>query len=376
DSAREVHAQKDSPIIIFSDLHMGNGKKNDDFKKNAEVLKFALDEYYKKNYNLILNGDIEELQKFTMSSIHKTWPDIYNVFDKFDKTGRLTKITGNHDDSILHEENDKKYNEEQAIKLFTQKNQPPMFIFHGHQASIYYKYLNKLNTILLRYIVNPLGIKNFSKKSNYMKKMRVENRSYNFSRKNKIVSIIGHTHRPLFESMSRADSLHFTIETLLRSFRTADSEKQTVIARQIKELKNKYDECIKTKPHNEPASLMYSKGIAVPCLFNTGCTIGKRGITGIEITSEKISLIHWFDSRVSNRFLFDPAYSPNHLETQPHIYRVVLRSDRLDYIFDSIKLLGKSDSDVTPDTSISFTENKWNTNKEPLEIKQSLTFPY
>jgi hypothetical protein len=108
---------------------------------------------------------------------------------------------------------------------------------------------------------------------------------------------------------------------------------------QIKKLKQSYDRCINTKSDYEPASLMYSKGIPVPCLFNTGCVIGKRGFTGIEITSKEIMLVHWFDSRISSRFLTETDPEPEPLNDFPSIYRLVLRKDKLDYISDTVNLL-------------------------------------
>ncbi|MDC7227561.1 MAG: metallophosphoesterase family protein [Spirochaetales bacterium] len=344
-SAPVFSVEKDRPLIIFSDLHMGNGKKNDDFKNNGELFTKALkDHYLAKNFTLILNGDIEELQKFEMNKIRQYWKQTFEIFDGFSKENRLIKIIGNHDDKLLTGLTDCRYDEKQAARFTIPDSDVPIFIFHGHQASVYYKYLNRLNTILLRYIVNPIGIRNFSKKFKHHKKMRIENRSYNFSRNKKLISIIGHTHRPLFESLSRADSLHFSIENLLRKYRKAGNRKRMIIAARIKDLKRKYDDCTESKPDYEPASLMYSSGIPVPCLFNTGCAIGKRGITGIEITTETISLVHWFDSRISNRFLFDSELQPVPLNENSPIHRVVLREDSLDYISDSINLLSNSEA--------------------------------
>ena len=151
--------------------------------------------------------------------------------------------------------------------------------------------------------------------------MRIENRSYNFSRANKLISIIGHTHRPLFESLSRSESIHFEIETLLRTYRSADNNERNKIASRIRDLKHKYDLNMNSKPDIEPASLTYSRGIPVPSLFNTGCTIGKRGITGIEISEQNIALVHWFDSRVSSRFLFDSDLKAEKLDPAPAIHR-------------------------------------------------------
>lgn len=39
----------------------------------------------------------------------------------------------------------------------------------------------------------------------------------------------------------------------------------------------------------------------IPCLFNSGCVIGKRGVTAPEIEEVNIRLVHWFDSRISKK---------------------------------------------------------------------------
>jgi hypothetical protein len=41
---------------------------------------------------------------------------------------------------------------------------------------------------------------------------------YGFSSRRKIVSIIGHIHRPLFESLSKIDTLKYRIEQLCRHY--------------------------------------------------------------------------------------------------------------------------------------------------------------
>ena len=362
--AQEMQITDESPLIIFSDLHMGDGRSGDDFKKNGSLFNEVLEKYYNsKNFTLVLNGDIEELQKFRINDIRIQWHETFGIFDAFAKENRLIKIIGNHDDPAGTGTRDKRYDEKEAVKFRAENSSVPIFIYHGHQASVYYRHLNRLNTILLRYIVNPLRIKNFTKKFRHEKKIRIENRSYRFSRNNQLISIIGHTHRPLFESMSRADSLHFEIENLLRKYRKANEKKRIKVAARIKELKTKYNDCVNSKPEYEPASLMYSSGIPVPCLFNTGCAIGKRGITGLEITSDSIALVHWFDRRISNKFLFDSELETEVLETDSPMHRVVLRKDRLDYISDSINLLGGSAPEVkikNPEAKVFFYKTKDN----------------
>ncbi len=59
-------------VLVISDFHMGNGGRTDDLIRNASLLKDLLKEYYLPNdYHLILNGDIEELQRFSLSCLRK-----------------------------------------------------------------------------------------------------------------------------------------------------------------------------------------------------------------------------------------------------------------------------------------------------------------
>lgn len=86
-----------SRIVIFSDLHIGNGKRLDDFKKNAGLFIWVLNRYRQLGYSLILNGDIEELQRYRLREIQESWPDLFWLFDRFQDSGRLMKVVGNHD---------------------------------------------------------------------------------------------------------------------------------------------------------------------------------------------------------------------------------------------------------------------------------------
>jgi len=113
-------------------------------------------------------------------------------------------------------------------------------------------------------------------------------------------------------------------------------------------------------------SSLYAEHLPVPCLFNSGCAIGKRGLTAIEIEDGHIALVHWFDTRRDgrptggrrggvrrarerqpargrrprrSRALVPPeAESTRRLGDTPY-YRSVLKRDRLDYVFSRIRLL-------------------------------------
>ncbi len=76
-------------MVVFSDLHMGDGGPRDDFRFNAELVRSALHGYYlPKGFSLVLNGDIEELQRFRLPAIRSRWGDIFRLFAEFRRSTR------------------------------------------------------------------------------------------------------------------------------------------------------------------------------------------------------------------------------------------------------------------------------------------------
>ena len=83
-----------------------------------------------------------------------------------------------------------------------------------------------------------------------------------------------------------------------------------------------------------PGSL-YNQDILLPCLFNSGCVIGKRGITGITIEDGNISLNQWFNTFQKNRYFKYHEASAKQIENTDY-FKMVYRNDQLDYIFSRI----------------------------------------
>ena len=84
DQMASLDIRSGGKVLVISDFHMGNGGRTDDLIRNASLLKDLLKEYYLPNdYHLILNGDIEELQRFSLSAVQKQWKKLYSVFDRF-----------------------------------------------------------------------------------------------------------------------------------------------------------------------------------------------------------------------------------------------------------------------------------------------------
>jgi len=326
-----------SKVLIISDLHMGSGSR-DDLNRNGEMLICMLEEYYFKNgWILVLNGDIEELQKYSLDNIREKWAEMYRVFNLFYKENRLYKIIGNHDELLLLKKDN--FPLHSVIKIET--GIVPAFVYHGHQLSKIYVKFNKLIGFGIRYILKPLGIKNISDSRNPHKQYDIEKKAYEFSLANNCLSIIGHTHRPLFESLSRFDYIKFEIEKLCRDYPLSQGEARIQIENEVKELRKELGKLKKKEKRDMLRQSLYGDELPVPCLFNSGCALGKKGINAIEITNIDIALVYWFTEGKSKKFVMRGGYKIDGVQGKPYC-RAVINHNKLDYIYAKVKLLGNN----------------------------------
>ncbi|NTV61673.1 MAG: metallophosphoesterase [Chlorobiaceae bacterium] len=340
-NAKPIQLEQSSKVVILSDLHMGNGGRRDEFRRNADLVRTMLSGYYLPGkYSLVLNGDIEELLKFPLESIDHEWGDFFDLFLKFEQNGFFWKTYGNHDAELLEE---KGYRLAPWLveSLRFHYGNDTMLLFHGHQASILlwetYPLVSRAIVLFLRYVAKPAGIRNFSTAYNSRRRFAIEKSIYEFSNQSKIVSIIGHTHRPLFESLSRVDFLNFRIEELCRAFPQANPEKRKDIEEKILALKAELDTCFRQGKKIGLRSGLYNN-ITIPSVFNSGCAIGKRGITALEIDGNKIRLVYWFNGKQSRKFISSRDNRPKELG-RTGFSRIVLNEDSLDYVFTRLRLL-------------------------------------
>lgn len=339
--ASSVSLDNSSKVLILSDLHMGNGGRRDEFRRNAELVKTMLGSYYlPEKYSLVLNGDVEELFKFSLESIVSEWGDFYDLFLKFGQNGFFWKTYGNHDAELLDEKEYRLASSMVESLKFHYGNET-LLLFHGHQASVLlwetYPMVSRAIVLFIRYIAKPVGIRNFSTAYNSTRRFAIEKSIYEFSNQAKIVSIIGHTHRPLFESLSKVDFLNFRIEELCRAYPSVDSTKRMLIERKIAALKIELDASYKQGKKIGLRSGLYNN-ITIPSIFNSGCAIGKRGITALEIEGNKIRLVYWYNGKQGRKFISDRDNRPMELGSTG-FSRVVLNEDSLDYVFSRIRLL-------------------------------------
>jgi len=325
-------------VLILSDCHMGSGLR-DDLSHNGEMLTCLLEEYYFKNgWTLVLNGDIEELQRFSLDLIREKWAGLYRVFNLFHKENRLYKIIGNHDEALLAKRYmSYPYPIHNAIKIDT--GAVCAYVYHGHQLSKIYTRFNSLFGVLIRYILTPIGIKNISDSRSPNKRFYIEKKAYAFSLKNHCLSIIGHTHRPLFESLGRFDYIKFEIERLCRDYPAAVGEDRGRIENEVTALRKELSKLKRKERRDVLRQSLYGDELPVPCLFNSGCALGKKGLNAIEMTNKDIALVYWFTKGKSKKFVTRGNYKIESISGKPY-HRAVLNHNMLDYIWARIKLLG------------------------------------
>ncbi|MBN1685994.1 MAG: metallophosphoesterase family protein [Spirochaetales bacterium] len=332
---REIDAA--SKIVVFSDLHMGNGGGTDDFVRNSELFATVLKRSFAdRGYTVVLNGDIEDLYRFRLSRIIKHWNHVYEIFRDLQKDNRFIKIVGNHDYE-LYSLAPRSYPFRLVPAVRFNFEGGDIFVLHGHQATNYFERWNAFSAFLLRCIANPLKIRSRTVSRNSAKKFRTELRIYEFAARRKIITLIGHTHRPLFESHSKIDELRFKIENQMRSWEHAGSAERNRIEEEVSEYKRELTKLYDKGDTRRLGGALYNQ-LVVPALFNSGCAIGKRGITGLEIADGAISLVHWFDRDVSVQHLSDGKNGPQRIDGTG-FYRTVLQSESLQYIFARIRLL-------------------------------------
>ena len=322
--------------LIISDMHMGTGSR-DDLADNGELLISLLEHYYfAQGWYLILNGDIEELHRYPLHRIEERWSRLLKVFSLFAEQNRLYKLIGNHDEELLLKK-DYRFPLYHVIRIDT--GIIPAYVYHGHQSSGIYRNYSKFLGAGARYVLKPFGIRNISSARSPYRRFHVEKAAYNFSLKNRCISIIGHTHRPLFESLGRFDFIKFEIERLCRNYPSSSGEERLHIENEVSTLRGELGKLKRKERLDVLRQSLYGNELPVPCLFNCGCAIGNKGLNAIEITSRDIALIYWYEEGRGRRFISRGGFETEQLPGTNY-HRVVLNRERLDYISSRIKLLG------------------------------------
>ena len=282
-------------FIIFSDLHKGNRNGADDFL-NCEPNMLAAYQYYLENgFTLILLGDSEELWENNIVQVKNAYPECFELEKKYAQTNRLIKIYGNHD---LYWDNDPlawwyllqlyevKLKVYEGVLLSTKLGESLLDIFctHGHQGDAQSDgnwfskfFISRIWAPLQAFLyINP----NTPAYNNSLKTLHNQ-LMYDWSRNKKNTLLVtGHTHQPVFKSLTYIERILKELEQAQRS-----GDKETIERKQaeLKKLSFSY----------EKSKTAHYKKIN-PSYFNSGCCCFNDGdITGIEISEGEIRLIKW-----------------------------------------------------------------------------------
>ena len=283
-------------FIIFSDQHKGNRDGADDFAGAELNYLRALDHYSKNDFTYISLGDSEELWENSIWTVKKKNTAVFELEKIFLQKNKFIKIFGNHD---LFWDNDplaawhlkdiygEKVRVYEGIVLRTDYElltaNFDLFLTHGHQGDAQSDG-NWFSKFFIANIWAPLQAFlriNPNTPAYDAEKKTLHNRiMYEWSAsKEKILLVTGHTHQPVFGSLTH-------LERLFKQF-------QEALNKQDKAAEEKLRKEIRTR-EREFTSVALDYMNMKPSYYNTGCCCFSDGdITGIELAEGEIRLVKW-----------------------------------------------------------------------------------
>lgn len=298
--------KQEDKFVILSDQHKGAKDDSDDFVLAENNYLAALDYYHQNNFYYINLGDSEELWENSLAAVKKNNTASFLKERLFAKHNRFMKIFGNHD---LYWDNDpfaklqlqNIYDEkitiyEGCILQTTIDNKTAqIFLTHGHQGDLQ----SDGNWFSKWFVANvwaPLQAYlhlNPNTPAYDVELKTLHNRlMYEWSNEENIVLITGHTHQPVFKSLT-------LLEKLYRQLALAQKAGD---AKAVEEIESHI-----TRRRREGEVLPDFTAIR-PVYFNSGCCCFNDGdITGIEIAEGMIRLIKWeYDEKnISKRIVLE-----------------------------------------------------------------------
>lgn len=214
-NSKKININDNSKIVIMSDCHRGNGNNYDSSLKNKNIVYAALNYYYKNDFMYIELGDGDELWEVKKyDEIIEENIKIFKLLKKFYDKKRLIMIYGNHDICKKNMNNINYYNKitkqeevlipnikflESLILLYKDNN---IFLIHGHQLDFNNNYLLNIPKFFIRNLwkkIENMGVNDPTKSAkNYKISKKLEKKYEKISKKEKIIVVTGHTHRPIF----------------------------------------------------------------------------------------------------------------------------------------------------------------------------------
>lgn len=281
-------------FIILSDHHKGAKNGADDFMGCENTYVSALNYYDQQNFHYICLGDSEELWENNLFAVKDANKLSFAKETSFIQRSAFTKIFGNHDlfwdqDPFASMQLKSMYGatvkvyEGVILQTMLGDRQLDIFLTHGHQGDKQSDG-NWFSKFFISRIWGPLQsflrINPNTPAYNSQLKTLHNSLMYDWSSQQKnLVLITGHTHQPVFESLTLLESLVKRLD-----FARFNKDQMQVLELET-EIKNRRIE-LPVAPN------LYDKVLS--SYFNTGCCCFSDGdITGIEITDGYIRLVKW-----------------------------------------------------------------------------------
>ncbi|PWT72324.1 MAG: metallophosphoesterase [Bacteroidetes bacterium] len=283
------------PVIIFSDEHKGARNGSDIFAASEKNYSAALEYYNNHQFFFINLGDCEELWQNTIFRLLRKNKKVFEVEKLFVRRKAYYKIFGNHDlfwDNTPLSQVFLKRMYGEVIRVFacvvmrmqlSTTDHIDIFCTHGHQGDSQADG-NAFAKWVVSYVWGPISaflhINPNTPSTNDNRKTLHNMYMYEWSKEQEnVILITGHTHQPVFNSVTHLEHLYLLLE---EAHRANDAEEIARIEAEIPRRKREYDFVNNSFRNMKPS------------YFNSGCCCFDDGtITGIEIANGFIRLVKW-----------------------------------------------------------------------------------
>jgi len=221
EKSHKIGITNNSKIIVMSDCHRGSGSNSDNFFKNHNIYRVALEYYYENGYTYMELGDGDELwANSDYLEIVNNYNEIFQILSALHKEKRFFQIFGNHDilkskkrwqdmnlqNYVRRHETEKKdlfpNVEIYESILLNYANEKEILLIHGHQVDKLNSDFWKVSRVLVKYIwkyLELIGFKDpFSTYGNYDKCKYIDDIYIKWTKRNDKMLFAGHTHRLIF----------------------------------------------------------------------------------------------------------------------------------------------------------------------------------
>lgn len=345
-----IKLKQGSKYVIIGDQHMGCRQ----FDQNRELYCRVLEYYFRKNFDLILLGDVEELNVIRFAKFKELYGEnAYRWEGKFIRSHdhKYFRMWGNHDIDWANPDKIRSH-----LKTLLPDLPPPsvkpclvfqygdqslhVFVTHGHQGEWHGEKLAFMGKVLSPF-ARLLGIKRRrSVSQNHRRRFPTEKQYYRWASNANVVLLTGHTHRPRFESMDKLDRLEISIELTARKYaREDDPQTKQVLWERHGRLIEEYEKARKKHHETKKRKRLGEGDLVVPCYFNAGSCLHEKGMTCFELTDKFIRLIFYLDRELAACKAEIPRPDDEYLSyllgeapAQQRFLRRVLENETLDYI--------------------------------------------